>query len=105
MKQLESLEAFEKLKDEFMVIDFGAKWCGPCRMISPVFEQMSKENEKIAFYKVDIEEAQDLSKKFEIKGLPTFLFFKNQKVVKELTLVGANKTTLKENLANLVKVN
>ena len=104
MKELKSLKEFEKLEHELMVIDFSATWCGPCRMISPIFERMSEDYKKISFYKVDIDTAQDLAKNFNVTGLPTFIFFKNNEIVDDLKLTGANRQKLKDNLDSLLEL-
>jgi thioredoxin len=57
------------------IIDFYADWCGPCKMVAPVLEELSEEYEgKVAFYKVDTEVEHELSQVFGIVSIPTFLF-------------------------------
>ena len=57
------------------VVDFYATWCGPCRMMAPVVEQLAKEYQgKIDFYKVDVDKEQELAASFGIESIPTFLF-------------------------------
>lgn len=58
-----------------LVIDFYADWCGPCKMVAPVLEELAKEyDDDITIYKVDTEVEQELSGVFQIKSIPTFLF-------------------------------
>ncbi|MEU9602748.1 thioredoxin [Streptomyces sp. NPDC048109] len=78
------------------VIDFWATWCGPCRQISPVLENISKEPENagIDFYKVDVDDHQDISQEVGIKAMPTFVLF--QDGVKKGDLIGANPEGLKK---------
>lgn len=84
------------------VVDFWAEWCGPCRMIGPVFDALSKEYEgKIKFVKVNIDENPDTPMRFGIRSIPTLLIFKDGKVIKNQ--VGALSQTamdswLKESL-------
>jgi thioredoxin len=57
------------------IIDFYAEWCGPCKMVAPILEELGKEYEgKIVIYKVDTEAEQELSAVFGIRSIPTFLF-------------------------------
>lgn len=58
-----------------VIVDFYADWCGPCKMVSPILEELSNEyKDKIDIYKVDTEDEQMLSASFGIKSIPTFLF-------------------------------
>lgn len=80
-----------------VLIDFYATWCGPCKMMSPIVEEIAKELEgKIKVFKVDTDEEQDLAIKYGIMSIPTFMVFKNGKV--EKTAVGMRD---KEELINM----
>lgn len=58
-----------------VIIDFYADWCGPCKMVAPILEELSKEYAgKVEIYKVDTEAEQELSAVFNIRSIPTFLF-------------------------------
>lgn len=70
-----------------VVVDFWASWCGPCRMLSPVMDQIESEmNGKVKFTKVNVDENPDVSDKFMIASIPTVMIFKSGTPVK--TLVG-----------------
>lgn len=74
-----------------VLVDFWAEWCGPCKMIGPVLEQLSGEIEgqaKIA--KVNVDVARELAVKYNVKSIPLLLFFKNGEVKDQI--VGANVT-------------
>ena len=61
-----------------VVVDFWAEWCGPCRMIAPIIDELSKEySEKIVVAKCDVDNSPAVSAKYGIRNIPTVLFFKN----------------------------
>ncbi|HCQ85777.1 MAG TPA: thioredoxin, partial [Verrucomicrobiales bacterium] len=65
--------------------DFWAEWCGPCKMLTPVLEKLSKENEgKIQIFKVNVDECQQLAVQFNIRSIPTLLFFKDGQVQEQV---------------------
>ena len=64
-------------KEGVVVVDFFATWCGPCKMLSPVFESLAEEMEGQAdFFKVDIDESMDLAQRFTVTTVPTVIVFK-----------------------------
>lgn len=67
-----------------VVVDFFATWCGPCKMLAPVFESVSEEVSDAKFVKVDIDESLELAQKFGISTVPTMMIFKDGKVVDKL---------------------
>ncbi len=82
-----------------VLIDFWATWCGPCKMMMPVVEEIAKENEgKIKVCKVNVDEEPELASKFDIMSIPTFVAIKNGKVVG--TSLGVQS---KEEVLNLFK--
>lgn len=77
-------EEFEELvaSKEVCVCDFSASWCGPCRMMAPILEDISdKYKGKYYFYQIDIDSAEELAVKFNISAVPTIIVFKNGKEV------------------------
>jgi thioredoxin 1 len=86
-------------RDGLTVIDFWAEWCGPCRMISPIVEELSKDYDgKVLVGKVDVDNNPEVSMKYGIRSIPTILFLKNGEVVDKQ--VGA---TTKQVLANKIE--
>ena len=79
----------EVLKSEVPVlVDFFATWCGPCKMIAPTLEELSAEYEgRAKIIKVDIDKDRDLAKSYEVRSVPTLIFFKDGKAVD--TKIGA----------------
>ena len=72
----------EVSKEAAAVVDFSATWCGPCRMLAPVLEQLSEEMAgKVNFYNVDVDDDSDLAAGFGISSVPTVLMLKEGKVV------------------------
>jgi thioredoxin 1 len=71
----ENAEQWEYKGETPAIIDFYADWCGPCRMVAPVLEELSEEySERLVIYKVDTEAEQELAAVFGIQSIPTFLF-------------------------------
>ena len=97
-------ENFESLRngDKPLVVDFWATWCGPCRAIAPIIEELANEYDgKIVVGKCDVEENDDLAMEFGIRNIPTILFIKDGVVVDKH--VGAStKSKLKEKFDKLV---
>lgn len=95
---------FEGLKnsEQPLVVDFWATWCGPCRMIAPIVEELAKEYDgRINVGKCDVEECDDLAAEFGIRNIPTLLFFKNGQVVDKM--VGAvSKAKLQEKFESIL---
>jgi thioredoxin 1 len=87
---------------EPMIVDFWAEWCGPCKMIAPVLDEIATENAgKITIGKVNADENPDLARRFEVMSIPTLIVFKDGEPVKRL--IGAkNKASLLEDLSDII---
>ena len=79
MKIIKSNEEFNSLinSDSLVVIDFFATWCGPCKMLSPVLENVSNVLNNVEFIKVDIDQFNELASQYKVQSVPTIVFVKN----------------------------
>lgn len=84
------------------MVDFWAPWCGPCRMVAPIVEELAGEYAgKVNVCKVNTDENQDIAVKYGIRSIPSILFFKNGEQVD--TIVGAvSKQTFEQKLKNII---
>lgn len=84
------------------VVDFWAPWCGPCRMVAPIIEELAEEYDgKAKICKVNTDDEQDLAVKFGIRSIPTILFLKDGKVVDQMVGAAA-KQTFKQKIDSLL---
>ncbi|MDH6309275.1 thioredoxin 1 [Dysgonomonas sp. PFB1-18] len=96
---------FEDLlkSDKPIVLDFWAEWCGPCRMVGPIVEELATEYEgKVTIGKVDVDNNDEITSKYGIRNIPTILFIKNGEVV-DKQVGAAQKAVLAEKVENLLK--
>lgn len=85
-----------------LVVDFSATWCGPCKMLAPVIEELAKEYDgKITIGKCDVDENDELTSMFGIRSVPTVLFFKNGEVV-DKTIGAVSKSEIVSKLEALL---
>jgi len=86
------------------IIDFYADWCGPCKMIAPILEELSEEYDgKIKIYKINTEEQQELSQTFGIRSIPTLLFVPMGEEP-QMSAGGMNKETLVKVINDILKI-
>ena len=86
-------------ENELVMVDFWAEWCGPCKMLSPIVDELSQELDgKMTIGKVDVSDQQDLAAEYGVRNIPTILFFKNGELVDKQ--VGALPKTALQDIIN-----
>ncbi|KAK7362142.1 hypothetical protein VNO77_04245 [Canavalia gladiata] len=85
---------FDALKqtNKLMVIDFTASWCGPCKLMDPVIQKFAEKYTDVEFVKIDVDELMEVSQKFQVQAMPTFMLIKKGKVADKV--VGVKKEEL-----------
>ncbi|XP_072956509.1 thioredoxin H2-2 [Typha angustifolia] len=91
-------EQFQASKDsnKLMVIDFSASWCGPCRFIEPAFKALAAKFTDAVFVKIDVDELSEVSRKWRVEAMPTFVLVKGGQEVSRV--VGAKKDELERKI-------
>lgn len=74
-----------------VLVDFWASWCGPCRMLSPIIDEIAKETDKVKVGKVNVDKESDLATQFAVMSIPTLILFENGKPIKQV--VGVQSKT------------
>lgn len=87
MKIIEADESnfLELINGEKVLVDFFATWCGPCRMLAPVLDEIAEERSGVTIVKVDVDKCEKIAREFGIMSVPTLLLFKNGEVVAKNT--------------------
>ena len=83
----------------YALIDFNATWCSPCKAIAPFFNSFKDKYPSIKFFKLDIDENQEMARKYKVESIPCFILFKDG--LEEDRMVGANKAKLEEMVSKL----
>lgn len=79
----DNFQSIVKESAKTVLVDFWASWCGPCRMIAPVLEEVAAERPDVKVCKVNVDEEQELAASYHVSSIPTLLVFKNGQVVKQ----------------------
>ena len=77
----------EIMNNDLLLVDFWAEWCGPCKSMHPIFTRMAKKYKRVRFARVNVDNAQDIARKYGVQSIPTFIMFKNGEIAN--TMVGA----------------
>lgn len=99
MKYIEKENEFEEIiKNEKVLVDFYATWCGPCQLLSPILEELEKENKELTIVKIDVDKNESLARKHGVMSIPTIeIYNKGNLVNKQVGLLS------KEELEDLLK--
>ena len=87
------VEEFENaIKEGTVLVDFFATWCGPCKMLSPLLEEVAQENPDLTILKIDVDEVGQLAARYGVQAIPTLILFKNgQQVATKLGYQNKNQ--------------
>ena len=84
MKVINESEFVNEVKDGLVLVDFYAEWCGPCKMLSPVLEQINKENKDIKVVKVNIDNSRNIASYYQIQSIPTLVLLKDGEFIRRM---------------------
>jgi len=85
VNETNSKELKELVKNNKKVlVDCYADWCGPCKMLSPIIDQLATEKEDTKFYKINVDEDEEISEEYSISSIPTLLFFEDGKLKEQV---------------------
>ncbi len=89
MEQLNQTNFKEAIKGKMTLVDFYATWCGPCKMLHPVLEEVEKEAKEIEIKQIDVDGAPEVSKEYGVMSIPTLILFKNgEEVARNVGFLG-----------------
>ena len=78
LKHINSVQEFDnEVKEGLVLVDFFATWCGPCKMLSPLLEQLAEEKPDLKILKIDVDEVGPLAARYSIQAIPTLMLFKD----------------------------
>jgi thioredoxin 1 len=83
-----------------VLVDFGAEWCGPCRMLGPVIEELSEEVKDVKVGKLNVDDSPEIAGRFNVMSIPTVILFKDGQIIE--TLIGVRA---KQEYLNLIEAN
>ena len=102
VKKINSSE-FEQVKNnKAIIVDFSAEWCGPCKMLAPVFQEIAEETQGVKFAKVNVDEAEEIARQFRIMSIPTLIVMKDGKPIKK-SIGLISKQEMKELIDSAIK--
>lgn len=106
MDNFKTINSKEELENEletnnFVFLDFYAQWCGPCRIMLPIIEELSKELKEVSFLKIDVDQNSELAKQYSVKSIPAMFFVKSKETL-EAFIGHTDKETIKNKILSHV---
>ena len=77
VKEITEKDFSQKIKDGKVLVDCYANWCGPCKMLAPIIDELSSEINDYQFYKIDVDNCEEITIKYGVMSIPTILLFEN----------------------------
>lgn len=96
VEQISSKDFKDKISKGKVLVDMYADWCGPCRMLGPIIESIAESNKEYKFYKLNVDDNEDIAMEYGVMSIPTLLLFEDGKLVD--TLVGLRSKDELENI-------
>lgn len=84
MKQVSAQEFDQEINSGTVFVDFFAEWCGPCKMMGPIVEEIEQEIPAVKFIKVNVDDAEEIAMRYGIMSIPTFFLFKDGQLLKKI---------------------
>ena len=81
MENITDANFAEKIKSGHVIVDFWAEWCGPCRIVGPILEELEKEMPNVTFTKLNIDQNQQTAQNLQVTAIPTIIFYKDGEIV------------------------
>ena len=98
IKYLKNENFADEIKEGIILVDFYADWCGPCKMLSPIIDEVAQENDDIKVVKVNVDESSDIALEYKVMSIPTLVVIKNgQEVARSIGVI--DKSEIKNMLA------
>lgn len=99
----ETFDEFIKSSELPVLVDFWAPWCGPCKLVGPTLEHLSKEEDRLVnFAKVDIDQFPEMAMKYDFRTIPTFILFKDGELVGKVKPSGYSSASIKESIRTVL---
>ena len=91
MKVIKESEFINEINEGLVLVDFYADWCGPCKMLSPILEEINDEDENVKIIKVNIDDSRFLAKYYQIQSIPTLILLRNGQFLNKMIGFRPNK--------------